>query len=290
MSAATAGLLLIVGVCAGVGGSLMGAATLITLPALLALGLPPQAASVSTIIGQTPGGLTGLYGYRRQLPRDRRLLTLLLAAMTTGSALGGVLLVTVPADWLDHLIPCAIAAATAFIAAQPLLRARGRHRRTRPGAALADPPDACRSQACPPAGEAGVALREDNRPAPHPADQCYPTGRLIAAAAASGVYGGWLSVCLGTVIIGLVGGALPHASVQQLNAIRMLLSTASSAAATAVFVASGVAHWPTIAMIGTGTLLGGWGGARIGQRLPPLLLRALIVAVGVASTTQALIA
>jgi uncharacterized membrane protein YfcA len=100
------------------------------------------------------------------------------------------------------------------------------------------------------------------------------------------VYGGWLNVSLGTVIVALVGSALPRATMQQLNAVRILLSLAISVAAGTVFMATGALDWPVVALVGAGTLVGGWIGARAGQRLRPGLLRALIVCFGVLSAAS----
>ena len=45
----------------------MGVASLLSFPVLLAVGLPPVVANASNTVGMTPAGLSGSFGYRREL-------------------------------------------------------------------------------------------------------------------------------------------------------------------------------------------------------------------------------
>ena len=40
-------------------------------------------------------------------------------------------------------------------------------------------------------------------------------------------------------------------------------------------------QWPIVGLIAIGSAIGGWLGAHVGRRLPPLVLRGVIVTVGV---------
>src|SRR5207248_3021111 len=69
--------LLAAGMGAGTINAVVGSGTLIAFPALLALGYPPLVANVSNTVGLLPGSVSGAYGYRRELARQRpRLLRL----------------------------------------------------------------------------------------------------------------------------------------------------------------------------------------------------------------------
>lgn len=265
--------LVLVGLTAGAAGSIVGAAGLVTMTALLALGVPPVTANASNIVALIPGGVTGLYGYRRHLPRDQGLLVRITAAAVCGAALGGALLLAIPAAWFKQIIPLVVLASSAFLAVQPLL---ARRRATETASA------ATGSIAMPETDAVTGTLRLAARPTL--SARVSPRPRLLlAAATASGVYGGWLSVSLGTVITGLVGASLPDAGVHRLNALRLWLSLVIGVTASTMFMASGLASWTIIAPVGLGTLAGGWIGAVAGRRLNPALLRGLIVAAGVLS-------
>ncbi|HEY9334690.1 MAG TPA: sulfite exporter TauE/SafE family protein, partial [Kribbella sp.] len=53
------------GLGAGVLTSTVGVASLVSFPALIALGIPPVVANASNTIGLLPGALSGSFGYRR---------------------------------------------------------------------------------------------------------------------------------------------------------------------------------------------------------------------------------
>ena len=59
--------ILLAGCAAGTINTVVGSGTLITFPTLLAVGLSPVTANVSNNIGLAPGGLSGTWGYRREL-------------------------------------------------------------------------------------------------------------------------------------------------------------------------------------------------------------------------------
>jgi uncharacterized membrane protein YfcA len=46
--------------------------------------------------------------------------------------------------------------------------------------------------------------------------------------------------------------------------------------------------WPVVGLVAGGATVGGLVGARIGRRLPPVVLRGVIVVVGVAALVQLL--
>ena len=52
---------------AGILTSTVGVASLLSFPVLLAVGLPPVVANASNTVGMAPAGLSGSFGYRREL-------------------------------------------------------------------------------------------------------------------------------------------------------------------------------------------------------------------------------
>ena len=61
----------VAGMGAGTINAVVGSGTLLTFPALLAVGIPPVLANVSNTIGLAPGTAAGAIGYRRELQGQR---------------------------------------------------------------------------------------------------------------------------------------------------------------------------------------------------------------------------
>ena len=89
--------ILLAGVGAGIINVVVGSGTLITFPALVAIGVPPVTANVSNTIGLVPGSLAGAVGYRRELAGQRRRALSLLPATMVGGLVGALMLLWLPA-------------------------------------------------------------------------------------------------------------------------------------------------------------------------------------------------
>jgi uncharacterized protein len=75
---------------------------------------------------------------------------------------------------------------------------------------------------------------------------------------------------------------------QSLNGIKNVLGTIVNAVAAVTFmvVAWDKIEWPVAAILAVGGLAGGYLGARVGRRLSPRVLRALIVLIGVVAISK----
>ena len=239
------------GFAAGGINAVVGSGTLVTFPVLLAVGLPPVTATVSNSLGLVPGNLTGAIGYRRELAGQRRLLLRLLPASVLGALTGAFLLLHLPASSFEAIVPALIGLAVVLVATQPLIQKALRRRR--------------------PAEDDG-------------AEQHIGPGRmaaLFAGAYATGTYGGYFAASQGVLQIGIFG-LLLRESLQRLNAIKNVLTTAVNgvAAAAYVVVATDRIDWAASALIAVGAIAGGYLGARYGRRLPSAILRTAIVLLG----------
>ena len=98
----------------------------------------------------------------------------------------------------------------------------------------------------------------------------------------AGMYGGYFGAAQGVLLMGLLS-ALSSEPLQRLNGYKNVLSLVVNLVAAAMFVLFARSHidWLVVLLIGIGSFLGGIVGARVGRRIPPTLLRALIVAIGV---------
>jgi uncharacterized membrane protein YfcA len=129
--------LLAAGGCAGAVNAVAGGGSLISFPALLAVGYSPIAANVTNQVGLVPGYLGGSLGYRAELAGQRGRARALGVTGSLGAAAGSALLLLAPAHSFKVIVPYLVLAACALLALQPVLtRAAGRHRTEHPGAPL----------------------------------------------------------------------------------------------------------------------------------------------------------
>ncbi len=107
--------LVVTGVAAGITGSVAGLASLVSYPALLALGLPPVVANVSNTVALVFGGVGSVAGSRVELAgQAQRMFPLALATIAGGIA-GALLLMVAPAASFEVIVPWLIAGASAAI-------------------------------------------------------------------------------------------------------------------------------------------------------------------------------
>ena len=96
---------------------------------------------------------------------------------------------------------------------------------------------------------------------------------LLCVQALLGIYGGYFGGGVGlmtTATYGLLAGVTPRA----MFAPRTLMLAIANAAAAIVFVGTGMVAWAACVPMLAGAILGGWGGAAIGRRLPGGAIRA----------------
>ena len=243
----------VAGFTAGSINAVVGSGTLVTFPVLLAVGLPPVTATVTNSLGLVPGNLTGAIGYRRELRGQRRLLLRLLPASVLGALTGAFLLLHLPAAAIEAVVPVLVGVAVVLVAVQPLLQRALARRRARTGVE-------------------------------EPAEQHLGPGRMVAlfaGAYATGTYGGYFAASQGVLQIGIFGLLLPD-SLQRLNAIKNVLTSAVNAVAALAYivVATDRVDWAAAGLVAAGSVVGGSLGGRFGRRLPATALRAAIVALG----------
>lgn len=115
------------GVAAGVSNALAGAGSLITFPTLVALGVPPLSANVTSTVGLVPGAAGGAIGYADLLREQRQRLPRLLVPTVTGAAAGTALLLLTSNDTFEAIVPGLIAASCLLLLFQARLTPRIAH-------------------------------------------------------------------------------------------------------------------------------------------------------------------
>jgi uncharacterized protein len=244
-------LVTLAGVAAGTINTVVGSGTLITFPTLLAFGVPPVTANVSNTIGLVPGSVSGAVGYRRELAGQRGRLLRLGAASLTGGVGGAVLLLALPAEAFNTIVPALILIGCVLVLFQPRI-ARV------------------------------VAVRHDRRGGA-PEHGALWVWVLVLL---TGVYGGYFGAAQGVLLMAVMGIGIQD-TLQRLNGVKNVLAGIVNAVAAVVFmlVAPDV-DWVAAALIAVGSVVGGQLGATVGRRLPPLALRMVIVTVGVVAVVS----
>ncbi len=253
--------ILAAGFWAGMINVVVGSGTLVTFPTLLLFGYPPLVANVSNTVGLVGGGISGTFGYRRELGGHRRALRSLLPAALLGGVTGAVLLLILPDDAFRAIVPVLIAAGLAMVVAGPALQRRAaRGRDTTVDSGLLS------------------ALTRPRRAV------------VVAGVYVLGIYGGYFGAAQGVLIIGLLS-VLTAEPIQSITGLKNLLTTGVNAIAAGTFllISPESVDWTVVLLIAAGATAGGVVGARFGRRLSPLLMRTLIVVVGLAAIIRLLL-
>jgi uncharacterized membrane protein YfcA len=238
------------GTAAGAINAVVGSGTLVTFPVLLALGYPPVVANVSNTVGLVPGSFSGAYAYRRDLAGHGRTLVRLAAAALLGGLTGAVLLLVLPADAFRTIVPVLIGLAVVLVLVQPRLARRLATRR-------------------------GDGVR--------------PAGPLLLLGVfGTGVYGGYFGAAQGVLLLGLLG-VLLSADLVWVNGVKNVLAGVMNGVAAVLFLAVAPVAWLPALLLAVGSVVGGLVGGRWGRRLPPALLRAIIVVVGLTAVVALLL-
>ncbi|WP_424808222.1 sulfite exporter TauE/SafE family protein [Rhodococcus sp. 27YEA15] len=238
--------ILLAGVGAGAINAVVGSGTLITFPTLVAFGMPPVTATMSNAVGLVAGGVSGTWGYRRELAGQWNRLRWQIPASVVGAVLGSWLLLHLPEKLFETIVPILLVLALALVVLQPRIQAWAKKRSTE---------------------ETGLSA---NRLA------LLTTGTFLV-----GIYGGYFTAAQGILLIGVMGAILPE-TLQRMNGAKNLLSLLVNIVAAAMYITLRFdqINWAAVGLIAAGSLVGGVLGARYGRRLSPTALRATIVVVG----------
>jgi uncharacterized membrane protein YfcA len=233
---------------AGVVMTAVGAGSLVSFPILIGTGLSPLVANVCNNVGLVPGGLTGSWGYRRELAGHRGLVLRVAVTSGVGALVGAVLLLVLSADAFDRVVPFLVMAAATLVGLQPLVSAWVRRRAVRSGASPG-------------------ADRETMGPG------------LTGVASVIGVYGGYFGAAQGVMLVAFLALGL-DVNLQTVNGLKNIAITSANIAASLVFILFAPLSWPVVGLVAVGSIAGGWLGAHLGRRLPPAVFRTLVVVFG----------
>ncbi len=89
------------------------------------------------------------------------------------------------------------------------------------------------------------------------------------------------------LLLALMGMMLQE-DLQRINGVKNALAMIVNGVAALFFLFTSTVNWTAAGLIAVGSLVGGMVGAKVGRRLPPQALRAVIVVVGLAAIVKLL--
>lgn len=230
---------------AGLINALAGGGTLVSFPALVALGVPPVAANVTNTIALCPGYLGGVIAQRGAFAGQARRMCALLPVAVLGGIAGGWLLIHAGERSFAAAAPYLILGAALLLALQVPLRTWAQSWSANIGSAAV--------------GRIGA-----------------PAVLFLAA-----VYGGYFGAGLSVIVLAVLG--LVYAdSLVRLNALKQAMAFGINAAAAVYFALSAPVNWPLAIVMTAGSAAGGWAGGRLAESLRPGVLRWTVVFAGLA--------
>jgi uncharacterized protein len=233
-------LLFAAGLAGGIVTAMVGGASLITFPALLAAGLPAIVANASNTVALTPGNVVAGLADLERMPRwDRSFLSLALISVV-GSAAGAALLLATPERAFTAVVPVLIGFATVLFALSGRIRQ-------------------------------WILSRS--------ADGAPSTGLSNLLFAPVAVYGGYFGAGMSVMLLALLSVRRAE-DFRATNVLKNLLSGLTSFVAVVVFMVQGIVAWPSTLVMMAGALIGGFLGGRLVRVLPPGVVRWIVIAAG----------
>ncbi len=239
----------IAGLWAGTINAVVGSGTLVTFPVLIALGVAPVVASMSNAMGLVAGTAAGAFGYRRELAGRGRQVLRLLPASVLGGVSGAWLLLHLPEKVFHYVAPVLLVLALLMVVFQPRLQDWVRNREANPEHAVRDK-------------RHGILL--------------------IVLVYLAGVYGGYFVAAQGILLVGILGVFLTG-TIQNANAMKniLVLGVNMVAAISYLLFAFDRINWLVVLLIAVSSTIGGLLGSKVGRKLSPRLLRAVIFSLGI---------
>lgn len=231
------------GVLGGLTGSIAGLASVATYPALLLVGLPPVTANVTNTVAVVFNGVGSIWGSRPELEGQGRWLKRIAPVAFLGGLVGAVLLLSLPAEGFEKVVPLLLAFASVAI----LIPAR---------------------------------TRKDARGASHRRHTATVIFESVAIFAIC-IYGGYFGAAAGVLLLAMLlragGATLAHA-----NASKNVILAIANVVAAVVFVVVAPVQWSAVVPLGLGCLAGSRLGPVVVRHAPAKPLRLAIGAAGAA--------
>ena len=235
-------LLLAAGTLGGILSTAASIASLVTYPALLALGVPPLSANMTNTVSLVLTGAGSVLSSKPELTGQGRRVIRLGIVTAVGGAAGAAVLLLTPASTFTVVVPVLIGGASLVLLVQPRIKA------------LAPSADG------------------DN----DGGNKVVHGVALFAVA----MYVGYFGAAAGVMLL-VVLSMMIDESLATVNAVKNAVSGMANAMAAACFALFGDVRWALVVPLAAGFLVGGWIGPKIVRKVPAGPFRVVVSLCGV---------
>ena len=291
------------GVVAGMVSTVVGLASVISYPALLAIGLPPLSANMTNTVSLLFTGAGAAVGSRPELRGQAARIRRLAAITALGGGVGAALLLITPPQTFERVAPVLIGAASLALLVRPGQGRDSRRREPSPGrvgakpdpvgarldpvSATPDPVSAGPGRGrAPPGGRLSGPGGGGGPGAGHARRRYERRNRwLLAGVFGVAVYVGYFGAAGGILMLALLA-AMAAEPLARTNAVKNILGAVTNAVAAAAFAVLGHVDWAAVVPLAAGFIVGGWIGPALVRRIPGQVLRILVVVCGLAVAVE----
>jgi uncharacterized protein len=235
--------LVVAGVVAGMVSTVVGLASVVSYPALLAIGLPPLSANMTNTVALLFTGAGAAVGSRPELTGQGARIRRLAVITALGGGAGAALLLITPSQTFERVAPVLIAAASVALLV-----------RRQPGG---------------------------HNPGHGPPRHFARNPSLLAGVFGVAVYVGYFGAAGGILMLALLA-AMVSEPLARTNAVKNILGAVANVVAAAAFAVFGHVDWAAVAPLAAGFIVGGWIGPALVRRIPGQVLRIVVAVCGLA--------
>jgi len=240
--------LFLAGFFGGVLNSIAGGGSFITFPALIFVGIPPIIANATNTFASCAGYISGTYAFRKEIADHRDELLLIIIIGLIGGISGAWLLLQTPEAVFREAIPWLLLFATVLFIF---------------------------------GGQINTSLKKMAANHRHASS----IGGILLLIILLGVstYGGFFNAGLGIITLSYLALA-GHTNINAMNGLKLLISSAVSLIAIALFIYNDVIAWYEGTIVLSGTLAGGYVAAHVSRQLPQKHVRYFVIVASIATT------
>jgi uncharacterized membrane protein YfcA len=241
-------ILFAMGVVVGSMNAIAGGGMLLGFPVLLALGLSPLTANVTSNVIIFPGSLSSVYGYRKYLRKVPKRYLLLMIPCIVGAVIGALILRHTPSDRFQQIVPALVGFAVVLFAFQPFLHLH-LHRHMR-------------------------GARKGFGPLLWIAAALFPVA----------IYGGYFGAGFGFIMLAFLGFTKLR-EIHRMTGLKNLASASISLVSLICLYSTGLINWHFGLVMAAGCTVGGYYGALLTQKVSSHTLRIVVIIIGVCTAT-----
>ncbi len=237
-------MLLMAGIAGGALSALVGGASLVLFPAMLAAGVPPIMAVASNTTAITPGNFLAAMADRSKLPKaDRAFVALVITSLLAATG-GALILMRTPERVFEMLVPLLLGFGTLLFAyARPIGAWLGRLSFRKGGATL------------------------------------HPNAVGLALIVPVSIYGGYFGAGVGVLLIAALSVA-NGGDYRAANVTKNLVGSLNNLVAAVVFATQGAIAWLPMLLVAAGAIVGALAGAHVSRVLPVATARWMVIVFG----------